>query len=805
MHALRFIPGRWSRWRGEPTGLAWRHLLVLMALAVCTVGGFLLTQYHLEEQLRATRAMDLVTRDRFLVQTIALHAARRVLAPEDHSAARDLAAAIDELQQLLRRWNEIPGADSASEHYRRLEDFLTLARNLSPGRAGALALQKSADPLTADLTTLSLRLGTDNLAGFRRLHRWQILFMGLSLSLLVVLALLVVWPTLARLRRQLSHLENQRNELQGILDVVGEAIVVVDPRQRIRRINRKAAVLWQRPAAALLAASLNDLFPDGLGRQGEGVNEAAEQTRFNTLEILRGDGQRRPVRLRLNHVKFEGERRLILALEDVSATERVRRAHRESRSLLRLVMDTLPLWMALVGADRRYRYVNIGYARRFGQTPRQLVGRAMEDVLDGELLRELSPRIEAVLGGQLEGWDFSAVHDGEPRHLAVQYFPYRDDNGEIQGFLVLIQDITERKHQELVLREALDRADEARRFIASFVANISHEIRTPLNAILGFGELLGELHDQDKHQCYRDGLQRGARALLQCFNDLLDISRLEAGNLAPRQEAVDLPALVAEVVDNFADPARRRGLSLELDMERVRQQVLLDGSLLRQTLWNLLGNAVKFTEQGGVTVVGELTPSPGERQAVLVLAVSDTGPGIEPAHRDRIFEPFHQADGASTRAHGGSGLGLSISQRLVDLMGGRLTLQSTPGAGACFRMRIPVTIAAGEALLKAAPAPVRLSPAPAAPPEANSPALATPIYRELQSTLEEVQRRRSFSRLREFAERLQTVGECHELAALKQSGEALDVAVRGARVGEINHLLRSLSAELARYQGDDPD
>jgi len=256
----------------------------------------------------------------------------------------------------------------------------------------------------------------------------------------------------------------------------------------------------------------------------------------------------------------------------------------------------------------------------------------------------------------------------------------------------VLQDITEQRRNEEALQAARVEAERASRAKSRFLANMSHEIRTPMNAIVGFSEILArELADQPRYRSYLNGLGSGARNLLQLLNDILDFSRIEAEQLELRPSATDLPELLAEVRHLFELAARQKGLSLRLDYHTPLPAVVsVDALRLRQILVNLMGNAVKFTRSGGVALLVRAQPHGAEPGRVdLHLTVSDTGPGIEPAMQERIFEVFQQGEGSEIHQSGGSGLGLSITRRLVELLGGSLDLDSAPGQGARFSVHLP--------------------------------------------------------------------------------------------------------------------
>ncbi len=233
-------------------------------------------------------------------------------------------------------------------------------------------------------------------------------------------------------------------------------------------------------------------------------------------------------------------------------------------------------------------------------------------------------------------------------------------------------------------------AEEARRAKEEFVANVSHELRTPLNMIIGFSELITELpevySDQLPPMLLADiaAIQRNSQHLSRLVDDVLDLSQIEAGRMALTREQASLPEIVGAAVAAVRDLFESKGLYLRTDVEDRLPPVFCDTTRIRQVLLNLLGNAGRFTERGGVRVKA------WREKDEAIVAVADTGPGIAPGDRERLFEPFQQLDGSLHRRHGGSGLGLSISKRFVEMHGGRMWLESEVGAGTTFHFSLPL-------------------------------------------------------------------------------------------------------------------
>ena len=489
---------------------------------------------------------------------------------------------------------------------------------------------------------------------------------------------------------------------QFCIDCASDSVFWLDIHGRVIYANDEACRALGYSSEELRSLTVHDIDPtfprnvwaahwEELRRKKSLVVRSCHRTKSGTLI---------PVEIALNHIDFGGKEYNCAFARDITQRQQAEAAVRESEERYRSLVENIDMGITLIDRQHRILMVNNAQATLFGRTPRDYVGQACFQAFEKrDTICDHCPGVQAMTTGRSAEVETQGVRDDGSRFTArLRAFPVVGTDGTPTGFIEVVEDITNRKRADEELSRAKEAAEAANLAKSEFLANMSHEIRTPMTAILGFADILrGRSTDQECDEAARI-IQRNGQHLLHLINDILDLSKIEAGKFEV-EHVVCLPhQIVAEVVSTMKVRADAKGLPLTLDvLGDVPERITTDPARLRQILVNLIGNAIKFTEVGGVRVVMRFDGTSAD-DAKLRFDVIDTGIGMSEKQLALLFQPFAQADASTRRRFGGTGLGLAISKRLAGMLGGEVSVSSTPEQGSTFSLTITAGLVPGAKL-----------------------------------------------------------------------------------------------------------
>jgi PAS domain S-box-containing protein len=510
-------------------------------------------------------------------------------------------------------------------------------------------------------------------------------------------------PALVRSRLQHVKLARAARQAEARYQYLFERVPI-----GLCRIAPDGTLLDANPAMLEILGRPAPWQPRGRDADGGSVSEESREpwhALLETRDIVDGyeTEYRRPdgsviwVRLSVRATRDDGGRILYYeaAVQDVTERKRVEEALRAESQFREAIIASAQDGIIVI--DRAHRTVlwnpymeeltGIPAHHVLGRHPLELFPVLRDIDIDGIADRALAGEVVSV-----PEVPYHLVRTGRSGWCWTRITPHRAANGEIIGVMGLVHDVTERKRAEEALVQAKETALESARLKSEFLANVSHEIRTPVQSIKGFTELALDTPLTPEQREYLEVVQSSTLILLRLLNDVLDFSRMERGQLRMEALPFDLRDLLAATVKAFAPDAQRKGVEVSAGVApEVPADLVGDAARLGQVVTNLVGNAVKFTERGEVSLRAEME-SAGEGEAVLHFSVADTGIGIPPDKHQAIFEAFVQADGSTTRRFGGTGLGLAITRKLVEAMAGRIWVESEAGRGATFHFTARFTV-----------------------------------------------------------------------------------------------------------------
>ena len=487
------------------------------------------------------------------------------------------------------------------------------------------------------------------------------------------------------------------------IELLSEVVFELDREGRLSFLNRTWESMTGHETGASLGMPLREFVVEEDRQMLDRTLASAatpERGCRPQLRLLRRDGRVLWMELSASALEEGG---VVGTLHDVTQ-HRLAQAELAKLSLVASYTDDL---VVITDGQGFIDWANQAFIRKTGYSMEEAIGHKPGTLLQGPntdraTVAMIGERLREGRSFQCEILNYSKT--GQEYWVAIHISPIRNVMGEVERFVAIQTDITELRRTQQDLRAAKEAAESASEAKTQFLATISHEMRTPLNVILGTTEMALETASNPEQDRYLSRINENAEALLGLISDLLDVSKIEAGQIEWERVRYQLRGRLQKALAPIAERATRKGLAFQMSIdEQLPESVMGDPTRLRQIVTNLAENALKFTDSGFVRVEAMgVRPGPGGSGVGLALRVADSGAGIPEAALPHVFDRFFQGDSSTTRRKGGAGLGLSIVKSLVDAMGGTIGVVSVPGAGAEFSVLLPLEPALDAAQLAAA-------------------------------------------------------------------------------------------------------
>ncbi len=504
----------------------------------------------------------------------------------------------------------------------------------------------------------------------------------------------IIARNLSDLKQKEKALKESEERYRNLVEKTGEGLGMVDTEEVFIYANPAAGEIFGLTPEQLIGRNLLSFLDpsnEETIRQETSRRKEGQQSIYE-MEIIRADGTRRWIIVTATP-QYDHSGKFISTFgifRDISQRKLAEDKVLESEKRLREIVDLTNDWIWEISPDWKYQYVSPKVLNILGYQPEELIGRSPFEFMFPEdiALKVAEVRKTVHQYKPLNALQNRAVHkNGQVIYLETSGIPVFDENGVYKGYRGADRDISIRKQYERELIIAKEKAEESDRLKSSILANISHELRTPLNGILGFSEILKEELVDSEYLYMIDNIHNSGKRLMGTLNSIITLSQLEAGKIQVSMKAVQITDSIVTVVKTMGSLALEKNITFETSSLQPFI-VTTDEQLFRQLLRQILDNAVKFTDNGIITV--ESFRKSREGAPYIVIKVSDTGIGIEKDYFDLIFQEFRQVSEGFGRKYQGSGIGLTISKKIIDLLNGMITIESEPGKGSGFSIWLPV-------------------------------------------------------------------------------------------------------------------
>ena len=496
------------------------------------------------------------------------------------------------------------------------------------------------------------------------------------------------------IKKRTDELLDSEEKFKAITNSANDAIILIDNSGKVAFWNKAAQKIFGYTKNEILNKDLHSILPSHQYRdkadkafanfrntgKGNAINKTVE------LEAIRKNGDIFSIELSLSSIMIKGLWNAIGIVKDITERKEAEQNLIESEEKFRAITEQSSEGITIADTSGNYVFVNTTFCKMSGYSENELLNMTVFDMKSNPENSDFNKR----LGESGYLFEIPLKRKDNSVYLAEITGDTIDIGGK-QLVMGVVRDITDRKKNEDELKTAKKEAEEASRFKSEFLANMSHEIRTPLNAIIGFSEILQTQLTNKKYISYIDKIAVSGNNLLKLINDILDLSKIEAGQLIIQEQATNIRTVTNEISIIFSELSKQKNIPIYINIEKEIPKVLLfDALRIKQILINLISNAIKFTEKGSISVIISCKNSnlSNKNTVNLILEVKDTGIGIPADELDSIFDSFRQVEGQSTKKYGGTGLGLAISKSLTELMGGKLIVKSTVGIGSVFILEL---------------------------------------------------------------------------------------------------------------------